>query len=434
MESTESKIFNSKDISAREKHFIKLLLTGAVFVLYVLFFPILHQVFGWISVSFSWFYIGLAIWFWGIRGAVPAAIFGYFLNVVLLKNIGAELLGGILALFLSVSVAAILGKLRDLSVQLQTQLSEREEIENQILKKEQLLISEVLHWIDSLVVLIDLNGYIVKFNRSSEKLSGYLFEEVRKKPFWEILIAAEEREGVKSAITHVIEKGLPDRFQNCWVTKNGSKRLISWVNSTLRKPDGSIEYILCTGRDITEQKKAEYALRDSEKKYRELVQHANSIILRFNTRGCVTFFNEFAQSFFGYTEDEILQQNIVGTIIPQRESSGRDLEAIFNDIVQNPWLYSHNENENIKRSGERVWVTWTNKAILDQDGKLSEILSVGMDITDRRRATQALQESEERFRVLFEHAPDPYYINKRMGLSLTVIKQPKKCSAIKKKN
>ncbi|CAB1058712.1 hypothetical protein D1BOALGB6SA_3469 [Olavius sp. associated proteobacterium Delta 1] len=275
----------------------------------------------------------------------------------------------------------------------------------QSLKRERDFILEVLYWTDSLVVVIDLKGYMVTFNRSSEKLSGYRFEEVQDKPFWDILISPEEREGVKSAITEVIKKGLPDKFQNFWVTKDGSKRLISWVNSILRKPDGSIEYILCTGRDITKQKMAEDALKQSERKYRELVQHANSIILRVNPQGRITFFNEFAQSFFGFTEDEILDQNLIGTILPQTESSGRDLKAMFEDIIRNPSQYVHNENENIKRDGERVWIAWTNKAILDHDGNISEILSIGMDITDRKHAAQALTESEAALKSIFRAAP-----------------------------
>ncbi len=268
--------------------------------------------------------------------------------------------------------------------QLKTELSNLKDTE-QSLKKERDFNSEILYWIDSLVVVIDLNGYIVTFNRSSEELSGYRFEEVQNKPFWDILISTEEREGVRSAITDVVNKGLPDKFQNFWVTKDGSKRLISWVNSILKKPDGSIEYILCTGRDITEQKRVEDALKQSEEKYRELVQHANSIILRFDTLGRVTFFNEFAQSFFGFSEKEILDQNIFGTIIPLTESSGRDLKAMFEDIIRNPSQYLTNENENIKRDGERVWIAWTNKAIIDSDGNVSEILSIGMDITDRKK-------------------------------------------------
>jgi len=118
--------------------------------------------------------------------------------------------------------------------QLKTELSNLKDTE-QSLKKERDFNSEILYWIDSLVVVIDLNGYIVTFNRSSEELSGYRFEEVQNKPFWDILISTEEREGVRSAITDVVNKGLPDKFQNFWVTKDGSKRLISWVNSILKK-------------------------------------------------------------------------------------------------------------------------------------------------------------------------------------------------------
>ena len=273
------------------------------------------------------------------------------------------------------------------------------------LKKERDFNSEILHWIDSLVVVIDLKGYIIIFNRASEKVSGYLINEVQDKPFWDILISNEEREAVRSAITNVLEKGLPDNFQNYWITKNGRKRLISWVNSILRKPDGSIEYILCTGQDLTKQKKTEEALHSSEERYRELVQHANSIILRIDTQGRLTFLNEFAQRFFGYTEDEILQRNAVGTILPKTDSSGRDLERMIKNLIQDPKQYANNENENITRDGERVWIAWTNRAIYDEHENVVEILCVGNDVTARKQVEKAIIESEEMFRNIVDSSP-----------------------------
>ncbi len=285
----------------------------------------------------------------------------------------------------------------------------------QSFKNERDFINEVLYWIESLVVVIDLNGYILLFNRASEKLSGYSFDEVRDRPFWDILISNEEREGVKRAITNVIDEALPNNFQNHWITTDGDKRLISWVNSIFTKADGSIEYILCTGRDITEQKLAEDALIQSESKYRMLVQSANSIILRFDTQGRITFFNEYAQEFFGYTEQEILHQNVLGTILPQTESSGRNLTNMMEDMIQNPSKYLHNENENIRRDGKRVWIGWTNKPILDANGKVSEILSIGMDISDRKRAEQKLQESVKRFNLFMDHSPAVTFIKNLEG-------------------
>jgi diguanylate cyclase (GGDEF)-like protein/PAS domain S-box-containing protein len=152
------------------------------------------------------------------------------------------------------------------------------------------------------------------------------------------------------------------------------------------------------------RKEAEKALRESEKKYRELVQNTNSIILRMDINGCITFFNEFAQIFFGYTEDEILGKNLVGTIVPEMDSSHRYLRAMIKDIIKNPERYAVNENENIRRNGERVWVLWTNKSVFDKDGHISEILCIGNDITERKHAEEALRESEKRFKQLAESA------------------------------
>jgi len=81
-------------------------------------------------------------------------------------------------------------------------------------------------------------------------------------------------------------------------------------------------------------------------------------------------------------------------------------ETLGNLIGINPEKFITNENENMRRNGERVWVAWTNKAICDGNGKIIEILCIGNDITERRRLEILLSESEERFRRLFETAND----------------------------
>jgi PAS domain S-box-containing protein len=157
--------------------------------------------------------------------------------------------------------------------------------------------------------------------------------------------------------------------------------------------------------DITDRKHAEDALRASEEKYRELVQNANSIILRRDTSGRVTFFNEFAQRFFGYSEQEILGKNVVGTIVPEVDSSGRDLRAMIKDSMENPDGYFNNVNQNMLRSGERVWISWTNKPLLDDEGRVVEYLCIGNDFTERKQTEEALRESEERFSKFFHASP-----------------------------
>lgn len=144
---------------------------------------------------------------------------------------------------------------------------------------------------------------------------------------------------------------------------------------------------------------AEQALKENEQKYRELVENANSIIMRMDTNGHITFFNEFAQSFFGYDADEIIGQNMVGTIVPKTDSAESDLADMIQNIGLCPDRYANNEAENIKHNGERVWVSWTNRPIRDNDENVTEILCIGNDVTELR-ATQRQFIQQERLRAL----------------------------------
>ncbi|MFC6979223.1 two-component system sensor histidine kinase NtrB [Microbulbifer taiwanensis] len=137
------------------------------------------------------------------------------------------------------------------------------------------------------------------------------------------------------------------------------------------------------------------ALRKSEERYRELVEHANSIILRWDKTGYITFFNEYAQQFFGYTEAEIIGQHVVGTIVPASESTGRDLRPLMDHICNYPEEHRYNVNENITKSGERVWIAWTNKLLTDENGNAIGVLSIGSDITKQRLLEEELRQAQK---------------------------------------
>ena len=134
------------------------------------------------------------------------------------------------------------------------------------------------------------------------------------------------------------------------------------------------------------------ALRESEAKYRELVTNANAIILRMALDGTVTYFNEYAERFFGYASGEIVGRHVVGTIVPDVESeTGRDLSGMVALILADPLAFGENENENITRDGRRVHVRWSNRVIAGPDGRPLGVLCIGHDVTGKRLAEQELE-------------------------------------------
>jgi len=160
-------------------------------------------------------------------------------------------------------------------------------------------------------------------------------------------------------------------------------------------------------------------LKRSEEKYRELIEYANSIILRRDRAGKVTYFNEFAQQFFGYAEEEIRGRNVIGTIVPETESTGRDLRAMIEEISQYPELYVNNVNENMLRNGERVWIAWTNKPVYDENDHLIELLCIGNDITERKRTEEALARNEHFLRLITDNIQDAIRVVDLQSLTYT---------------
>ena len=146
-------------------------------------------------------------------------------------------------------------------------------------------------------------------------------------------------------------------------------------------------------RELTTLKSDCEASMAAHGNFRRMVQAANSVILTLDPAGNITFLNDYGLAFFGYEPDEILGRNVVGAIVPKTDRNGFDLTAMIAALVRQPEGFAVNENENVKKNGERVWIAWTNRAVRGTDGALQEIICVGNDITDHKEAERKLEET-----------------------------------------
>ncbi|HWQ66795.1 MAG TPA: PAS domain S-box protein [Methanospirillum sp.] len=253
----------------------------------------------------------------------------------------------------------------------------------------------------AVMLLIDPESTrIIDANRAASDYYGYSLQELTHLSISDINIA--DHNLIQKKITQAEEQN-GTFFQFLHRKKSGEIRDVEVFNAPVLI-DGK-RHLHSIIQDVTDRKRIEKALLESENKYRELIQNASSIIVKFDKDANVLFFNEYAQEFFGYTEDEILGKNIIGTIVEKVDSSGRDLEQMIQDLIGHPDQFTHNENENITKDGRRVWVSWRNKPIY-QDGTFTGLFSVGTDITQRKKAEEALLEREQFLANVFTSIQD----------------------------
>ena len=142
-------------------------------------------------------------------------------------------------------------------------ITERKEAEN-TLQKERDFTTAVLGTAGALVIVLDPEGRIVRFNAACERTTGYTFDEVRGRRFWEFLLAPEESKPVQAVFEDIRAGQFPNEYENYWLAKDGSRCWISWSNTAIVDRDGKVEYVIGTGIDTTERRRARQALQEAK--------------------------------------------------------------------------------------------------------------------------------------------------------------------------
>ncbi len=240
---------------------------------------------------------------------------------------------------------------------------------------------EELYWSPAISPILDENGSVAYILHRVENVTEFILSKRTERHQAEVVQELRER-------TARMEADLYERSREV-------------AESSLRLKLANAELEGRVSERVAELERATEALRRSDASYRDLVENVNSAIIRWNSDGKLTFCNEFALRFFGYNAEELIGQH-VSILVPETESDGADLTGLVQAITDRPHDFAANINENVRKDGSRVWMNWTNRPLLDQEGRLTEILAVGSDVTEQMHSEQALRESEAKLRRFYD--------------------------------
>jgi len=171
-----------------------------------------------------------------------------------------------------------------------------------LLQGERLFSDPIITGMPGVLCVCDPEGRFLRWNRALETVSGYSTEEVARMHSFDFF-ADHQEPLLKEKMGEAFSKG-ESSLEVGLITKEG--RHIPFFFTHRKVMLNGTACLVGLGIDVAEREQAGAALQESERKYRELVEHANSIIVRWTRDGCVTFLNEYGLKFFDYTAEEII--------------------------------------------------------------------------------------------------------------------------------
>jgi two-component system, OmpR family, sensor histidine kinase VicK len=246
-------------------------------------------------------------------------------------------------------------------------------------------VSAVLDTIGALVAVFDTAGRIVRFNRACEVASGYEFATLVGRYTWDRLIPRSEIPEAIETFERLRAGAFPAAFENQWLNRDGTLRRIAWSATALRDAQGQVGFIIATGIDVTTQRAAEATLRESEARYRQLVEGSLGIVCTHDLKGNLLSINAHGAETIGRAVDAMLNHSLSEFIPEDRRAS---MQAYLKKIAETGEAQGllHLSHTN----GEIRVIAYRNK-LIDVSGRTPYVLGFGVDISEQVRAEGRLR-------------------------------------------
>ena len=252
------------------------------------------------------------------------------------------------------------------------------------------------------VLISDLNGNYVSANQRAAELLGYTREEITQRSIHDLSADVEKN---RLAVEQLSHDGYVPQFESLYRRKDGSTVPTEVYLELVRDTNGAPINVQSVVRDITQRKQIEDQLRKKEAHYRLLVETLDISLCRWLPDTSLTFANEKYRQIFCVEGDAVGLKWL--DFLP--EDARPATAAFYAEVTANPRTVTYEHPVTVQDGSTRHY-HWTDTPILDEHGQVVEFQSVGMDITQRKQAEEALAESEARLKELMASMPDAVVI------------------------
>ncbi|MDX6550598.1 MAG: hypothetical protein QOJ31_1282 [Gaiellales bacterium] len=267
-------------------------------------------------------------------------------------------------------------------------------------------LRDVFDTVDLLATITSVDGKIVYINEALAATSGRTPQELVGHDWIETLSADSDADVVEYFFAELRAGRIVRHDENSIETHAGDVRLIAWSNTILRNGDGSVFGAASIGQDVTDQRVAEAALRDSEERFRTLSELAPVGIFRTDADGGVVYVNEHWSEITGLDVEQAAGRGWALAVHPDdREPATRE------------WLRATAAGERFsmefrfrRSDGEEKWVHETAVALHDRHGNVEGFLGTSVDITQRIESERAVVESERLLRTITDNMTDVIFV------------------------
>ena len=250
------------------------------------------------------------------------------------------------------------------------------------------------------IVRLSPTGHLLFVSPGVKDFGGYNSEDEIGNHMLKYLTNTTDIIRATELLADVLETRHSGRFEFEFKPKGREPFPVELTFFPILGEDGEVKEIQIALRDLTERKHAEKALRESEEKYRLLIENQTDLIVKVDSEGRFEFVSPSYCKMFDKAEEELIGKKFMPLVHEDdQENTAKAMEALY----QPPYT-AYIEQRAITKDGWK-WLAWVDTSVLDENENVVSIIGVGRDINNRKQAEEALQESEDKFRTFFNLSP-----------------------------